>query len=528
MNKPSLNRNVKVSYIRPKVIKTQSEFSLRTLLLFGVAFLAIGSWWLYNSFALDSGSGSTTTPAGDTSTIKPVLDTYVNSATPTTSYEAATTLKGTNVDRKSFICLDASDVPKAAAIQSVSLKLYPTVNATTTSGIRIFNNNAYGCRAAGQPLTWNNSTAQRAIFSATPLATSAAPKAGVPISVTLPNSVITASRQISLGIDYSVSGSQFEFSSKEGSVSPQLIVNWQESNVSTALSLSDLSLTDVSGLAQSQRTRGLRWVMQDRSHQAPDVWAINEDGATRSKVTMTGTTISNIDPEDIATAVIGGTPYVYVYDGGGNANVRTSIKVHRFMEPTGATLSAHPLLSLAASTWTYTYPSGDVNAARTAGPDSECLLVDPSTGRMYFIVKNGTGLSDTTQFGIYAAPMAANSAPGTYALTKIATTRMSASGSTWSQDRSRIALYDYTHVYIYTVSNGDVAAALASTPAQILGNGAANTTNPIYQPQGEGVSFSQDGRAVELSSEIHDGTHAKVLRAPVTRTVRVTPLSLIP
>lgn len=289
---------------------------------------------------------------------------------------------------------------------------------------------------------------------------------------------------------------------------------------STILSLADPSLTDASSWAVSNVTSGVRWTNQDRTHQSPDAYAIGPNGQTVATVTMTGPGVTNIDSESDATNVIDGVPYVYVADAGGNLDARNEIYVHRFVEPALDVTKPGQNMTAAADSWTFTYPSGDLVADRSAGPDCEALLINPKTGQMFFLLKSYLGLSDQTGgWGVYAAPAGSANTPGTYNLTKITSIDMPLTDATWSMDGTEIALRTYDTAYVYKIQNGDVAAALANTPLTIA------TTS---MQQSEGIAFSADGQALEFSTEDHNSTPAPVVRQPLPADYQVAPVTLVP
>lgn len=377
--------------------------------------------------------------------------------------------------------------------------------------------------------TWNNTSAQRAACTGTPLATASITSEGQRISVPLPVSNVDANGFLNICVSTSDESTQIRIASNEDAAGnvPQLdVVRFEEEvepsgpveSARTIFSIRDRSITDASSWAMSQATDGIRWTNQDRTNQAAQMYAIGPNGQTVATVNLTGPGVTHVDTESAASAMLNGVPYVYLGDTGGNKDRRNEIYVHRFVEPTLDLQTENQVLSRAAETWTFTYPAADVKSTRTIGPDAETLLVNPSTGQIYIVVKSSVGLpSGTTAWGIYAAPAGAANTPGSYALTKIATTSVKFTEGAWSQDGSVIALRTYDNVYLYSVQNGDLASALQSTP-QII--------TPPRQQQGEGIAFSADGKAVELSTEQHNGQQAPVVRQPLPTAYQVSPLNI--
>jgi hypothetical protein len=215
-----------------------------------------------------------------------------------------------------------------------------------------------------------------------------------------------------------------------------------------------------------------------------------------------------------------------VFDGGGNADRRTSVTVSRIVEPTGAAIRANPIMSVAAQTWTFTYPTGEEFAAgRTVGPNSEAMLVDPRTGRMYFVIKDTTGqASGVTYLGVYTATTtAAATTPGTYPLKKVGAVpkSMITTAGTFSPDGALFALLTYDRIYVYRTNGTDLAPVInANQPVAII-------LPRSSQEQGEGVSFSADGKALELSTEWHTRATAPVFRETLPAGLAVAPVPLI-
>jgi hypothetical protein len=151
-------------------------------------------------------------------------------------------------------------------------------------------------------------------------------------------------------------------------------------------------------------------------------------------------------------------------------------------------------------------PSGRLALYRFAYPDgahdAEALLVDRS-GRPFVVTKDPFGSS-----GVYT-PDGEPSPDRTVALRRVATlhllptgtpggpvgavSQVLVTGGAVSPDGTRVALRTYTDLYLWSVRDGDVAAALRDgRPTRI----------PLpEEQQGEAVAFSPDGRSVLTTSE---------------------------
>jgi hypothetical protein len=188
--------------------------------------------------------------------------------------------------------------------------------------------------------------------------------------------------------------------------------------------------------------------------------------------------IDPYDPEDLA---LGGDGTIWFADTGDNRASRATV----------ALLAMHP--------------DGTTTVQRLAYPDgphdAEALLLAPD-GTPYIVTKDITGVS-----GVYrpAAPLTAG---GTTAMTRVATVRMTATGTPGgpvgplgqllvtggavSRDGRLIALRTYTDAYVWPLRGADVVTALAGTPRRIA-------LPP--EPQGEAVSFTEDDASLVVGGE---------------------------
>lgn len=136
-----------------------------------------------------------------------------------------------------------------------------------------------------------------------------------------------------------------------------------------------------------------------------------------------------------------------------------------------------------------TYPDG--------AHDAEALLIG-GNGHPVVVTKDGMGGG-----GVYTVDRAVTDlpSPGPTALTRVADFAVAATGTPGgppvlvgstlvtggavSPDGSEVAVRTYTDVYLWSVENDEVAAALTRPPDRIL---------PVPgQPQGEAVAYTEDG-----------------------------------
>lgn len=178
---------------------------------------------------------------------------------------------------------------------------------------------------------------------------------------------------------------------------------WQGTSVGNL----STSFPEPSGIARPNRfdNRAYLWMEQDSG--GPNTFlAVNAStAATAGSWTLQGVTQS--DFEDCASAIIGGTPYLYMADVGDNGNARATVVIYRCLEPT-ITGSDGTINSGDITTITCQYPGGNTPAHK----DCECLMVDPLDGTLYLITKR------IYPAQIYSLPHAASYA-GTQTLTYV-------------------------------------------------------------------------------------------------------------
>lgn len=244
--------------------------------------------------------------------------------------------------------------------------------------------------------------------------------------------------------------------------------------VNTTGTVADDALDEISGVAASRRNPGVYWVHVDSDGPAT-VWGIDETGATRGRVSITGAT--NVDWEDVAVGPgpVSGTSYLFVADIGDNAVTRKNVQVYRLPEPAVTATSA------AADVVTLRYPDGPHNA--------EAFMVLPTTGDWYVVTKEANGPSLLFR--------ARKPGPGasTLVLEQLASLDVQpdlVSAGDFSPDGSALVLRTYLSVRVFPILDGDVAAAL----------GRPDCRGPrVRDPQGEGIAFTPDGTAIVTLSE---------------------------
>lgn len=276
----------------------------------------------------------------------------------------------------------------------------------------------------------------------------------------------------------------------------------------------DPRINESSGLAASSRLDGVLFTHNDSGDSAR-FFAVDRRGATLATYVIPGPRPS--DWEDMARGPDpNGVSSLFFGDIGGNFP-REDTVVTRVAEPTpdprafGAEVVTEPGVRFPLH-----YPDGP--------HDAEGMFVHPLTGQLFVVTK--AGLGPTTGTGaVYAAPNPLlPEAPGvTNNLTLVAPVPLASTGTDptfnifyaagelaltaadMSPDARTIVLRTYTDAYTYDVPAGNVTAAFA--PAQTALR--RRTALPVTK-QGEGITYTRDGRSLLVSSEKADQATAPV------------------
>jgi len=251
--------------------------------------------------------------------------------------------------------------------------------------------------------------------------------------------------------------------------------------------LNDARLTESSGIAPSRVREGVYYTHNDSGDSArffafkltssADVHVRSEGPPSLTlAVEYDLENVAAKDWEDIATAKLRGKSYVFCGDIGDNKSKRASIHVYRVPEPTGGGGKVRADMDIEL-----TYPDGPHNA--------ETLLVDPKSGRISIVAK-----TQDRGAGIYSLALPKKS--GSYTLTRIGAVSIPAmlaparliTGGAISADGKWVVLRTYVAAYEFP-NKGDW---WKSKPRLVELNG---------DPQGEGITYSPDGKCFLTTSE---------------------------
>jgi hypothetical protein len=164
----------------------------------------------------------------------------------------------------------------------------------------------------------------------------------------------------------------------------------------------------------------------------------------------------------------------------------------------------------------FRYPGGPRNA--------ESIFVDPRTARIYLASKSYSGATEVYVAPAHPSPTAVSTltrlgsvqwTPGADGLLELPL-ELATTGGAFAPDGRSFVLRTYTDAYVFRLSGtgpAAVKAALASTPRRV--------TLPD-QPQGEGVAYRRDGKALVLSSEGKGSAVLQVALAPASSAAAST------
>ncbi|MGX7680431.1 hypothetical protein ACSMXN_16195 [Jatrophihabitans sp. DSM 45814] len=257
--------------------------------------------------------------------------------------------------------------------------------------------------------------------------------------------------------------------------------------VTKLFDLADPRIDEASGLAVGIRSPEVLYLQNDSGDSARFFALDSKTGRTVAVCTVPDAT--NIDWEDLAVARdSAGTPSVWLADIGDNDENRADIAVYRVDEPALASDGpARDLVTARPEVWRLRYPDGPHN--------SEALVVDPNTHRLYIFTKSLFG-----QTVVYEAPPRADSV-AVATLQRVGSIQFSltgtpggpnlvgeltATGASMSPDGSILVVRTYTDAYLWPVRGGNIGAALSRPPVRIA---------LPAQPLGEGVAV-QSGNLI--------------------------------
>jgi hypothetical protein len=254
--------------------------------------------------------------------------------------------------------------------------------------------------------------------------------------------------------------------------------------------LEDKAIDESSGLVASRTSPGNYWTHND-SGNGPFIYAFDNKGRRRGVWRVTGATAADWEDMAAGPGPKPNTNYLYIGDIGNNSGHRSEVIIWRVPEPvipatdTGST-EKKPQVTEPAEAIRLRYPDGK--------HDSEALLVHPTTGRIYLVLK-----VPLINPGVYAADMPKDTRQ-VITLKRIGEVDMPGllggivTGGDISSDGRRAALCDYIQGYELVLKD-------ANAPFDSIWQQPVDTLDLGKRSHGETVTYRLDGKALLATSE---------------------------
>jgi hypothetical protein len=231
---------------------------------------------------------------------------------------------------------------------------------------------------------------------------------------------------------------------------------------SVAFTVSDPRIGEASGLTVSRKHPGIVYLHND-SGDKPRIFAVGPDGRTRATLTLAGAHAR--DWEGIASGKDdAGRPALFVGDIGDNlGGAWPYVTVYRVTEPDELKDQ-----TLRPTAFKFKYEDGPRNA--------ESVMINPTTNRLYIVSKLFSG-------GVYEAPAKLRTG-GYNKLHKIGGAPPIATDAAYAPDGRTYVIRTYFAANVY------------SKPGKLL-----RVISLPGEEQGEGITFTADGRSLLAASE---------------------------
>jgi hypothetical protein len=230
---------------------------------------------------------------------------------------------------------------------------------------------------------------------------------------------------------------------------------------------SDPRLVEISGITWSRAHPGVYWVHND-SGGGPYLYAV--DGRTCR--TLARIRIGNIGARDIEAIATGtdpqGRPVLWVGDIGDNRNSWPSVRLHAVREPSRLVDQ-----QVDAVTYRFTYPQGPSNA--------ESILAEPGSARLWVVTK------EIVAGGVHRVPLSTSTVRKAVRVAEVGSLVTDAA---MSPDGRHYVIRDYLQAWQYDAPVGATSIA-QGVPIELPA-----------QPQGEAISYTADGSALLVASEV--------------------------
>jgi hypothetical protein len=271
--------------------------------------------------------------------------------------------------------------------------------------------------------------------------------------------------------------------------------------------LGDHRIDEASGIGVGIRSPDAVYVQNDSGDSARFFALDRRTGRTLAVFTVPGAV--NVDWEDLAVARDSrGVASIWLADTGDNDARRHEVRIYRVDEPVVTDgLGSVTQRTARPDVWRLRYPGGPVNVeALAVAPGGAMTLATKSPGDtiVYSVPArpDATVVRPVRRIGTFRVPTSDGPFGGGSLLGLLVT------GAAISPGADRFVLRTYTNAYVWTLTAGNVAAALRTTPIRIA---------LPAQPQGEGVTF--DGDTLLIDSE---GVGSAVWSVPVPARTSAT------
>ncbi len=281
-------------------------------------------------------------------------------------------------------------------------------------------------------------------------------------------------------------------SSRPAATQPAAPIRYERGRVVARLERA--AIDESSGLAASRRHADVLWTHND-SGDRPRLFAVDRRGRHVGQILLRGA--RHVDWEDMASAVLDGTPTLIVADVGDNDRRRPVVRLYLATEPDPrAPATASRETFRVRRTITFTYADGP--------RDCEAVAVDPTEPAVYLVDKQIIGPS-----GVYRLPLAA---PATQPSERLVAERIATldcapvTAMDISPDGRRAIIGTYGDAFEVTRRGGERwAEAFARRPRRIV---------LPRRRQGEALCYGADGVTLYATSEKTPAPLIEVRPAP--------------
>ena len=246
-----------------------------------------------------------------------------------------------------------------------------------------------------------------------------------------------------------------------------------------------MTVNESSGLAPSRITPGVYYTHNDSGS---DGELFSFDLAGNMLGTHAVENASSIDwedmaigpcPENLAKRASNPNSCLYIGDIGDNPHERSSVTIHITDEPAPATEQADAPANLLAS-WSVTY---DETNDETGKPDSEALLVHPTTGDVSLLTKSVDGITEVHRVpsGMAHKDTAAMSLISTLQLEGSTGFDLMVTGGDWDEDGERLIIRTYITALLWETDPCAPDSHWATAPTVL---------EWAIEQQGEAITFA--------------------------------------